>query len=210
MMKNLLLLLALLVSVSTFAQQKEDQKPEEKTSAKSSPKEPKKAEQATAAKPSEKEEKKAEAATEEAPVTTHHSIKAGARTLNYTVTTGMMPIKNPDGETEAHMFFMYYSLDGQTDRKRPLMISFNGGPGSSSVWLHLGIVGPKRIKMLPDGTMTAPPYELVDNEYTMLDQCDLVFIDPVGTGYSRPVKKDLGKKFFGLKGDLDSMSTESR
>jgi carboxypeptidase C (cathepsin A) len=206
MMKNLLLLVALLASVSTFAQQKEEQKPAEKTSAKSSPKDQKKAEQAAAAKPSEKEEKKVEAATEEPPVVTHHSIHAGGKTLNYTVTTGMMPIKNPDAEVEAHMFYMAYTLDGPKDPKRPLMISFNGGPGSSSVWLHLGIVGPKRIKMLSDGTMTPPPYELVENEYTMLDQCDLVFIDPVGTGYSRPVKKDLGKKFFGLKGDLDSMT----
>src|SRR4030065_147964 len=69
--------------------------------------------------------------------------------------------------------------------QRPLTFSFNGGPGSSSVWLHLGALGPKRVKMLPDGGMPSPPYRLVDNPYTWLAQTNLVFIDPVGTGYSR-------------------------
>ena len=82
------------------------------------------------------------------------------------------------------------------------MFSFNGGPGSASVWLHLGAIGPRRVKMQPDGSMPPPPFELVDNEQTWLDQTDLVFIDPVGTGYSRATKKEFGKKFFGVKGDI--------
>ncbi|MCI0485526.1 MAG: peptidase S10, partial [Blastocatellia bacterium] len=143
---------------------------------------------------------------DEKPVVTSHEIRANGKTLKYTVTTGMMPIRNRSGETEAHIFFMAYTLDnaGQASQ-RPLMFSFNGGPGSSSVWLHLGALGPRRVKMLDDGGMPAPPYRLVDNEHTWLDQTDLVFIDPVGTGYSRPVKPELGKKFFGLQGDIESV-----
>lgn len=193
----------LLVAVGAAQQPSAPQK-EEQASAKSAPKDAK-AQQSAAAKPSDKQEKEQEEAGEEKPVVTKHSIRAGGKTLNYTATTGMMPIKNAEGEVEARMFFMAYTLDGPRDAKRPLMFSFNGGPGSSSVWLHLGIVGPRRVKMLRDGTMTPPPFELVDNEYTLLDQTDLVFIDPVGTGYSRATKKDLAKKFYGLKGDLDSV-----
>ena len=143
---------------------------------------------------------------DEPPVITKHEIKAGSKTLKYTVTTGFMPVKNNQGETEARMFFMAYTLDGQSNpAQRPLMFSFNGGPGSSSVWLHLGALGPKRVRMLDDGGLPAPPYQLVDNEFTWLDKTDLVFIDPVGTGYSRAASPQLAQKFFGLDGDLQSV-----
>ena len=144
---------------------------------------------------------------DEPPVVTKHEIRLDERTIKYTVTTGMMPIKNQvSGETEARMFFMAYTLDGVSDpSKRPLMFSFNGGPGSSSVWLHLGALGPKRVKMQDDGMMPAPPYHLVTNEHTWLDLTDLVFIDPVGTGYSRAARPELASKFLGLNGDLDSV-----
>jgi carboxypeptidase C (cathepsin A) len=85
------------------------------------------------------------------------------------------------------------------------MFSFNGGPGSSSVWLHLGALGPRRVRMFDDGGMPAPPFTLVDNEQTWLDRTDLVFIDPVGTGYSRPAKPELGSKFWNLDGDIQSV-----
>src|SRR5438309_10334274 len=85
---------------------------------------------------------------EESPVVTKHEIRVGWRTLRYTATTGMMPIKNRDGETEARMFFMAYTVDdGGAHGRRPLTFSFNGGPGSASVWLHLGAIGPKRVPM---------------------------------------------------------------
>src|SRR5436190_10086344 len=143
---------------------------------------------------------------EETPVITHHSINVGGKTLNYTATVGMMPIKNRDGETEARIFFMAYTLDGVGDRQqRPLTFSFNGGPGSASVWLHMGAIGPRRVPMNPDGTMPAPPYHLVDNEYTWLDQSDLVFIDPVGTGYSRALRPEAAARFFSLQGDIESV-----
>jgi carboxypeptidase C (cathepsin A) len=143
---------------------------------------------------------------EEPPVVTHHEAHVGGRILKYTVTTGFMPLKNETGETEARIFFMAYVVDRTGGSgQRPLMFSFNGGPGSASVWLHLGALGPRRVKMREDGAMPSPPYELVDNESTWLDLTDIVFIDPVGTGYSRAAKPELGKKFWGLQGDIESV-----
>jgi carboxypeptidase C (cathepsin A) len=143
---------------------------------------------------------------DEAPVTTRHELRTGGRVLRYSTTVGVLPLKNEAGEVEADIFFIAYTADRQgPPAERPLMFSFNGGPGSSSVWLHLGALGPRRVKMLPDGSMPRPPYTLVDNDATWLDATDLVFIDPVGTGYSRARKPDLGKKFWGLKGDVESV-----
>lgn len=142
---------------------------------------------------------------EDPPVVTKHSLRVGSRNLNYTVSTGFMPIKNAvSGETEARIFFMAYTLDNPP-AGRPLMFSFNGGPGSASVWLHLGTLGPRRVKMLDDGMMPPPPYELVDNDQTWLTETDMVFIDPVGTGYSRAARADLASKFFGVNGDIESV-----
>jgi carboxypeptidase C (cathepsin A) len=153
------------------------------------------------AKPAEKAAEK-----EEPPIVTHHEIRINGKSLKYTATTGIMPIRDAKGDTEAHIFFVAYTLDGVTDSaRRPLMFSFNGGPGSASVWLHLGALGPKRVVMLATGEMPAPPFHLVDNEYTWLDQTDLVFIDPVGTGYSRATKPELNKKFWNLRGDIESV-----
>lgn len=144
---------------------------------------------------------------DEPPVVTKHSVRVGSRTLNYTVTTGFMPLKNAvSGETEARIFYMAYTLDGvSAGEKRPLMFSFNGGPGSASVWLHLGALGPRRIKMLDDGMLPPPPYEMEDNQQTWLTETDMVFIDPVGTGYSRAAKPELATKFFGVNGDIESV-----
>ncbi len=150
--------------------------------------------------------KKEAAASDTIPVVTQHQISIGGKTLKYSVTAGKLPIKNEQGEKEAEIFFMAYVADRPGPvSQRPLMFSFNGGPGSASVWLHLGALGPKRVKMLPDGGMPPPPYQLVENEQTWLDQTDLVFIDPVGTGYSRATKPDLGKKFWGIEGDVQSV-----
>jgi carboxypeptidase C (cathepsin A) len=136
---------------------------------------------------------------------TKHSVVVGGRRLDYTVTTGFMPYRNAQtGETEAKMFYVSYTLDNPS-AKRPLMFSFNGGPGSASVWLHLGAIGPRRVKMLDDGMMPPPPYEMEDNQQTWLTETDLVFIDPVGTGYSRATKPEFASKFFGVNGDIDSV-----
>jgi carboxypeptidase C (cathepsin A) len=156
----------------------------------------------TGEKPAEKDP----AMTDDKPVVTKHEVRVGGRTLRYTVTTGMMPLKNAAGDTEARVFYMAYIADNAGNAsQRPLMFSFNGGPGSASVWLHLGALGPKRVRMLDDGQMPPPPFQLVDNESTWLDFTDLVFIDPVGTGYSRAARPELASKFFGLQGDIQSV-----
>src|SRR5260221_7430552 len=144
---------------------------------------------------------------EEPPVVTKHTVHIGSKILNYTVTTGFMPLKNAtSGETEARVFYMAYTLDGvPAGEKRPLMFSFNGGPGSASVWLHMGAIGPRRVRMLDNGMMPPPPYEIEDNQQTWLEQADLVFIDPVGTGSSRAAKPELAAKFFGVRGDIESI-----
>ncbi len=159
----------------------------------------------SAAKPQETPPPAKQAAADDAPTVTKHSVRVGAKQLNYTVTTGFMPLKNAvTGDTEARIFFMAYTLDN-APAGRPLMFSFNGGPGSASVWLHLGTIGPRRVKMLDDGMMPPPPYELEDNQQTWLTETDLVFIDPVGTGYSRAAKPELASKYFGVEGDIASV-----
>ncbi|MGB8508521.1 MAG: hypothetical protein WCD76_08945 [Pyrinomonadaceae bacterium] len=156
------------------------------------------------AKPPDKE--KDPAMIDDKTVITKHEVRIGGRTLKYTVTTGVMPLRNAAGDTEARIFYMAYTADNAGNSSlRPLTFSFNGGPGSASVWLHMGAIGPKRVRMLDDGGMPPPPFQLVDNEYTWLDQTDLVFIDPVGTGYSRAAKPELANKFFGLQGDIQSV-----
>ena len=145
-------------------------------------------------------------AAEEAPIVTHHEVHSGNRTLRYTATVGRMPIKSEKGDLDASIFYVAYTLDGVANAsRRPLMFSFNGGPGSSSVWLHMGALGPRRVRMLDDGGMPAPPFATVENDQTWLDRTDLVFIDPVGTGYSRPAKPELGSKFWNLDGDIQSV-----
>jgi carboxypeptidase C (cathepsin A) len=140
------------------------------------------------------------------PIETHHELSLGGRTLKYTARAGVIPLKDESDETEAEVFFMAYELDGVKDRStRPLTFAFNGGPGSSSIWLHMGAVGPKRVVMEKEGWMPQPPFRYEDNAQTWLDQTDLVFIDPVGTGFSRAAKEELDKKFWSYKGDIESV-----
>jgi len=154
----------------------------------------------------EKEKEKDAARDDAEPVVTRHETRIGGRPLKYTATAGRLPIRNAKGETEAQVFFIAYTRDEAGEvGKRPLMFSFNGGPGSSSVWLHLGAVGPKRVVLPDDASFPDPPFRLVDNDASWLDRTDLVFIDPVGTGYSRAAKPELNKKFHGLKGDVASV-----
>ena len=112
-----------------------------------------------------------------------------------------------DGEkAKASVFFVAYTLDDVGDiAKRPITFSFNGGPGSSSVWLHLGVLGPRCVETDQQGNLLQPPYRLVENQYSMLDQTDLVFIDPVSTGFSRVVQGEDAKQFHGFKKDIESI-----
>jgi carboxypeptidase C (cathepsin A) len=143
---------------------------------------------------------------DETPSITHHEIELGGKTLKYTATAAEMPILNAVGETEAHIFYVAYTLDDATNEpsRRPVTFSFNGGPGSASVWVHMGAFGPKRARLLDNGDMPPPPYQLVDNENTLLDQTDLVFIDAIGTGFSRAKTADLARKYEGVQGDLQA------
>ncbi len=149
-------------------------------------------------------------------VITHHSLSLNGKTLNYTATTGTMVQKDESGKEKADMFFVAYTLDrdhtATTTRSttrpstRPITFVFNGGPGAASVWLHLGTAGPKRIDIGENVIPSAPPFHLVDNESTWLDETDLVFIDPVGTGYSRPAQGEKGEQFYGVKEDIQSVA----
>lgn len=135
---------------------------------------------------------------------THHEIRVGGRLLHYTSTAGRLPIKDQSGKTDALMFYVAYTLDNAESNTRPLTFAFNGGPGSASIWLHMGALGPRKVVLQKDGFMPASPYRLEDNAETLLDKTDLVLVDAIGTGFSRPANMTAGKKFWGLKGDIQS------
>ncbi|HET9453475.1 MAG TPA: hypothetical protein VFO66_04235 [Gemmatimonadaceae bacterium] len=147
------------------------------------------------------------AQTEAPPVVTRKSITVRGQAISYTASTGMLPIRNEQTkEVEGGMYYIAYIKDGENAARRPISFIFNGGPGSSSVWLHLGAWGPKRVRLQPNGDAPPPPYSFEDNPHTLLDQTDLVFIDPIGTGYSRAASPQLGTRFWGLEEDLRSVA----
>lgn len=166
-------------------------------------------------KPDEKkpEEKKIE--LKDNIVETKHSLVIGGKEIKYTATTGTMVMREETADREkesegekpkAAFFFVAYTKDDVSDKtKRPLTFSYNGGPGSSSVWLHLGLLGPRRVMMGDARNLLPPPYGIRDNEFSLLDQSDLVFIDPVSTGYSRPVEGQKAREFHGFKKDIESV-----
>jgi carboxypeptidase C (cathepsin A) len=165
---------------------------------------------ATAAFAQEKAEKKSDRDKESAKdqiVTSTGSVRG----INYTARAGTIVLKTDDGDPRASFFFVYYAKDGADPAKRPITFTFNGGPGSSSVWLHMGAFGPKRVAYADDdGHAAAPPYKLVDNEATLLDVSDLVFIDPVTTGFSRAIPFTDAKKFHGFEADIESVGSVIR
>jgi carboxypeptidase C (cathepsin A) len=156
-------------------------------------------------KPPPKAEPKADGALEHLSET-QHTITVDGTKLDYKATAGNLVLKDEAGKATASMFFIAYTKNGVDDlRKRPVTFTFNGGPGSSSVWLHLGAFGPRRVPVGDVGESVAPPYRLVDNESTLLDVTDLVFIDPVTTGYSRPAPGQDAKQFHGVQEDIQSV-----
>ncbi|GAA5143612.1 peptidase S10 [Prosthecobacter algae] len=149
-------------------------------------------------KPEDKSEKK---------TSTDHSLVINGQKVDFTATAGMLSLKDAEGKVTADIFYIAYTKKDVADpASRPLTFSFNGGPGSSSVWMHLGLLGPKRVKLRDDGFAVPPPYQLVENEFSLLDETDLVFIDPVGTGYSRASKPDEAKNFYGVNEDARSIA----
>jgi carboxypeptidase C (cathepsin A) len=142
--------------------------------------------------------------TERPPVQTHHTISVAGKTLHYTATAGRLPIKDPTGKIDAEMFFVAYTLDGADVARRPLTFAFNGGPGSASLWLHMGALGPRKVVLEPQGWIPPAPYRLEDNASTPLDVTDLVLVDAIGTGYSRPASATEGRRFWSVRGDIES------
>ena len=177
----------------------------------------------------DKEEKKPEEKQTEKPevkdnlVVTQHTVRIGGKEIKYTATAGTMILKEETRDREkeaegekprAQVFFVAYTKDSGSSKstggaaalhKRPLTFSFNGGPGSSSVWLHLGVLGPRRVVLTEEGELPPPPFELTDNQYSLLDETDLVFIDPVSTGYSRAVDGQKPKDWHEFRKDIESV-----
>lgn len=144
---------------------------------------------------------------------TNGSVEIDGKELAYTATAGKLPQKTDEGDTKADVFFVAYTVESEGDESgssksgsdRPITFCFNGGPGSSSVWLHLGMLGPQRVKLDSDAGRMKPPAELIANPYSLLDKTDLVFIDPVSTGFSRPAKGEKKNQFHGYDEDLKSV-----
>ncbi|MFL6200233.1 MAG: S10 family peptidase [Thermoanaerobaculia bacterium] len=139
-------------------------------------------------------------------VSTKHKAVIGGASIAYTASAGTLVLRDEEGKPEASMFFVAYVRDGVQDlSKRPITFAYNGGPGSSSVWLHMGAFGPRRVVLDDEGRDPGPPYRLTDNGESILDLTDLVFIDPVITGYSRPAPGEDPRRFHGLREDVESV-----
>jgi carboxypeptidase C (cathepsin A) len=141
-------------------------------------------------------------AAEEKISQTSHSIRLDGHDIKYTATAGTLPIRLDDGKVAARMFFVAYTRDGEDAKTRPVSFLYNGGPGAATIWLHMGSFAPRHVQMADDGFQPAPPYHLVDNENSLLDVSDLVFVDAIDTGFSRVVAGIDNRQFHGVRGDL--------
>jgi carboxypeptidase C (cathepsin A) len=133
---------------------------------------------------------------------TSHTMRLDGREIKYTATTGTLPIRLDNGQLAARMFFVAYTKDGEDAKTRPVSFLYNGGPGAATIWLHMGSFAPKHVEMAAEGFQPAPPYRLVDNESSLLDVTDMVFVDAIDTGYSRVVAGVNNQQFHGQSGDL--------
>ena len=144
-------------------------------------------------------------APEERQWVTRHSVRIAGRDVAYTATAGTMLLKEEDGTPKVSVFYVAYTKDGEDPAQRPVTFSFNGGPGSSSVWLHLGVFGPKRVDLGAEGFARPDEARLVANEHSLLDVSDFVFIDPVTTGYSRAVPGVEDSQYHGVREDIEAV-----
>jgi len=142
---------------------------------------------------------------DEALSTTSHTLALAGGTLDYTATAGRIVLKEDDETKKASFFFTAYTKDGEDPATRPIVFAFNGGPGSSSVWLHLGVFGPKRVRLDDKGNLDSLPGTLIHNEHTLLTHADLVFIDPVSTGFTRAIDSDEEKSYHAFEKDIESV-----
>jgi carboxypeptidase C (cathepsin A) len=137
---------------------------------------------------------------------TQHKVRIGGEVVRYTATVGWLIMKNDEGKPIARFGYTAYTRDGVEDlARRPVMFAYNGGPGSSSIWLHMGILGPRRVVVSDPAFSPPPPSQRVDNEFSVLDVTDLVMIDPVGTGFSKPLGEAKGADFWGVDQDIKSV-----
>ena len=143
---------------------------------------------------------------EAAVITTQHELRVDGQLIKYTASAGTLLMTNENDDPTALMGFTAYVRDGGDPGKRPIMFAYNGGPGSASIWLHMGILGPQRAVAADTGFGDNGPFQRVDNEFSIIDEVDLVMIDPVGTGFSKPVGKGKGKDFWGVDQDISSVS----
>ena len=139
---------------------------------------------------------------------TEHQITVHGQELRYKATAGTMVLKDETEKPKANLFFVAYERQPASEdpSQRPITFVFNGGPGAAAVWLHLGTAGPKRVALNDEGGPPSPPYRLVDNDETWLTATDLVFIDPVGTGYSRPATGEKPEQFYGVEEDVRAVA----
>lgn len=160
-----------------------------------------------AAKSGDKSEASSKEATKEESSTTDHTVKVGAQTVPYKATAGSILLKNEKEEPSGLIYFTAYARSDVKDMsRRPLAFVYNGGPGSSSIWLHMGAFGPRRVGSVDVGGSTTPPFQILDNSESLIDVCDLVFIDPVGTGFSHAVGDTKDKEFWGVDEDVKSLA----
>lgn len=138
---------------------------------------------------------------------THHSIRVGDETVDYDAVVGSVILRDENGSATAELFYTaYFRTRTEDQANRPIMFAYNGGPGSASFWLHMGIMGPRRVVTPVVGHQAPPPYTLEDNPYTLLDKTDIVMVDPVGTGFSRPLGNAQGSDFWGIDEDAASLT----
>ena len=135
-------------------------------------------------------------------VSTQHSVEIDGRTIRYTVTAGLDVIRNDDGDGIGLFGYTAYVRDGGDTTKRPILFAYNGGPGSASIWLHMGVLGPRRIPVVDVEVTGPPPYGVVNNEFSILDVADLVMMDPVGTGYATIEGAGKPEDFWGVDPDI--------
>jgi carboxypeptidase C (cathepsin A) len=140
------------------------------------------------------------------PAITKHTVTLNGIPIAYTATAAQIPIRNETGEVECRMFYTSYTKDDALPDHRPVTFAFNGGPGSATLWLHMGALGPKRAPMNDDGSLPTPPYTAVENQESWLDFTDVICVDAPGTGFSRIAKKELNSKFFGVREDITAFT----
>jgi carboxypeptidase C (cathepsin A) len=197
MMRSSLFLLSLLLSSVAFGQQ---------ASSNAGDTPPPGTHAEAAAKDKDKDADTAKASAEETAQPVRRAISFRGRTLTYTATPGTLTIRNDDGEAVASMFYTAYTIPSANGRPRPVTFLFNGGPGSSTMWLHMGSFGPMKVDASIPETISGPPFRIASNQDTLLDKSDLVFLDAITTGLSRPVGKAKPEDFFGVDKDLDAFS----